>query len=198
MARRRPAADPAYFDRLYAAADDPWGLAERFYERRKRELVLASLPRAHFRRAFEPGCATGLLTAGLAGRCDAVVAWDAAAAAVAQAARRLAGAPHVRVEVGAIPGAWPAGEFDLVVLSEVGYYVADLDALAARVDSALAGDGVVLAVHWRHAAADHPQTADDVHRVLGRVGSTSCSTSSPTSGSTCGRRARRRWPPRRG
>lgn len=159
-----PAGDPVYFDALYDEADDPWGLADRFYEQRKRELILASLPRRSFACAFEPGCATGELTARLAERCAEVLAWDAAAAAVARA---RSGAPqNVRVERGRIPDEWPAGSFDLIVLSEVGYYCTDLDALVRRVRSSLTADGVVVACHWRHAALHHPATAEEVHGAV--------------------------------
>ncbi len=161
---RAPAADTRYFDELYAADDDPWGIADRFYEQRKREILLACLPRRSFTRAFEPGCATGTLTARLAERCTEIVAWDAASAAVEQARSRLP--PHVRVDRGRIPDEWPAGSFDLIVLSEVGYYCADLDVLVRRVRSALADDGVVVACHWRHPARDHPATAEAVHDAL--------------------------------
>ena len=65
VAGAHDASTGAYFDRLYADADDPWGLGTRFYEQRKRSLLLASLPRPRFDSAFEPGCATGLLTAEL-------------------------------------------------------------------------------------------------------------------------------------
>lgn len=162
------ASTSAYFDRLYADAPDPWGLATRFYETRKRALLLASLPRARFTRAFEPGCATGLLTAELARRCEHVLAWDVADAAIEQAQHGLAGLPNVRVERGAIPDEWPEGEFDLVVLSEVGYYSRDLGRLARQVWASLGADGVLLACHWRHAAPDHPHTADEVHAALDR------------------------------
>lgn len=164
------AAAPKYFDRLYAQAADPWGLGSRFYELRKRDLLLAALPRPDFARAFEPGCATGLLTEELARRCRQVVAWDVAAAAVERAGRRLAGHPGVRVERGVIPHRWPDGEFDLVVLSEVGYYCRDLDLLAERAWGSLRADGVLVACHWRHAAPDHPHDADAVHRALDRPG----------------------------
>ncbi len=159
-----PAARTAYFDALYAVDPDPWGLADRFYERRKRALLLAALPRERFARAFEPGCSGGWLTAGLATRCDRVVAWDASEAAVQQARARL---PDT-VELGTrrIPEQWPDGPFDLVVLSEVGYYCPDLDALVERIDASLTADGVVAACHWRHPAPDHPHTADGVHRAL--------------------------------
>ena len=106
-----PARDtPAkFFDDLYAAADDPWGLAERWYERRKRDVLLASLPRARFGRAFEPGCATGLITADLADRCDHVLAWDVATSAVVQTTRHLARVRNVTVERRGIPDEWPDG-----------------------------------------------------------------------------------------
>ncbi|MEP7019204.1 MAG: bifunctional PIG-L family deacetylase/class I SAM-dependent methyltransferase [Pseudonocardiales bacterium] len=162
-----PASEDSYFDALYSRADDPWGLQERFYEQRKRELLCAALPRARFGRAFEPGCATGLLTVRLASRCDEVLACDVADRAVAQTRTRLAGVPNVRVDRRRIPEDWPAGPFDLIVLSEVGYYCPDLDALAGRVRAELAPDGVVIGCHWRHEAPDHPHTAADVHRAVG-------------------------------
>ncbi len=156
-----------YFDELYARDGDPWRLDERFYEQRKRATLLATLTRPRFRRAFEPGCATGLLTAELARRCDEVVAWDIAGVAVERARRRLATTRHVQVGVGAIPDEWPDGRFDLVVLSEVGYYCTDLDALTARVEASLCDDGVLVACHWRHPAPMHPHSAGTVHAALG-------------------------------
>jgi LmbE family N-acetylglucosaminyl deacetylase len=162
-----PATDPRYFEALYDASDDPWGLANRFYERRKRAMVLGSLPRERFGRAFEPGCATGLLTAQLAERADEVVAWDVVPAAARQTADRVAGAGNVIVAARGIPGDWPEGTFDLVVLSEVGYYSPDLALLRTRIENSLAPHGVLLACHWRHPAPDHPQTAEAVHAAVG-------------------------------
>lgn len=156
-----------YFDDLYAQHADPWGLDARFYEQRKRASVLAALTRPRFRRAFEPGCATGLLTADLARRCDQIVAWDAVPAAAEQAAARLGDQDGVTVAPGAIPDEWPDGLFDLVIISEVGYYCADLAALTARIDESLAPDGVLVGCHWRHAASMHIHTAGDVHAALG-------------------------------
>ncbi|MFE7421819.1 hypothetical protein [Rhodococcus sp. NPDC057529] len=61
---------PSYFDAMYAASPDPWGFGDRWYEQRKYALTLAALPRPRYRRAFEPGCSIGILTAALAHRCD--------------------------------------------------------------------------------------------------------------------------------
>lgn len=156
-----------YFDGLYRRAGDPWGLASRFYEQRKRAVLLAALTRPRFRRAFEPGCATGLLTAQLARRCDEVIAWDVAEQAIDLAATHLGDCRGVTLERRAVPDDWPTGRFDLIVLSEVGYYCADPSEVARQVHASLTDDGVVAACHWRRDAAMHPQTAADVHDALG-------------------------------
>jgi SAM-dependent methyltransferase len=159
---------PGYFDRLYAAHPDPWRFEQRWYEQRKRALTMAVLPRARFGRAFEAGCSLGLLSAALADRCDELVAIDVSAAAVAACTERLKEHPGARVLQGAVPHDWPAGRFDLVVISEIAYYLADadLDELARRAAGCLSPDGVLLACHWRHPVADYPRSGDDAHRRL--------------------------------
>jgi SAM-dependent methyltransferase len=159
---------PDYFEAKYAAASDPWGFGHRWYERRKYAISLAALPAERYRRAFEPGCSVGVLTRMLAARCDALLSCDLAEAAVRAAARRTADLPQVRVERRAIPGQWPGGRFDLIVLSEILYYFSDRDlekVLAAAV-AALEPGGTLLAVHWRHPVAEYPRSGDDVHRAL--------------------------------
>ncbi|HEV7654054.1 MAG TPA: class I SAM-dependent methyltransferase [Mycobacteriales bacterium] len=156
---------PDYFDRLYDEFEDPWGFATRWYERRKHALTLAVLPEARFGDALEVGCSIGVLTAGLAERCDRLVAIDPSAKALAAARTR---APGVDFRQGTVPGDWPAGTYDLVVLSEVGYYL-DTDDLSALLDytaADLAPDGFVVACHWRHPVADYPQTGDAVHEAM--------------------------------
>jgi SAM-dependent methyltransferase len=158
----------SYFEAMYDAAPDPWGLAERWYERRKYAISLALLPARRYRSAFEPACSIGVLTESLARRCDRLLACDVAAAAVRAAQRRTNSMPHVRVERREIPREWPAGRFDLIVFSEMLYYLGDRDlgqALELAVQ-ALRPDGTLLAVHWRHPVADYPRTGDDVHRQL--------------------------------
>ena len=100
-------------------------------------------------------------------RCDRVVAWDGSARAVTLARTRLAEVGNVTVDQGRIPTEWPDGPFDLLMVSEVGYYCRDLDLLARRVLDSLSGDGVLLACHWRHPAPDHPHRAESVHAALG-------------------------------
>ena len=163
--------DREFFDGFYAAgSDDPWGFESRWYEERKRAITLASLPRARFASAFEPGCAIGVLTLELARRCDRLLATDISDVPLAIARRRLAGRDGVRLERLRVPQEWPGGSFDLIVLSEIGYYCgpADLSLLITAAAASLTDDGVLLACHWRHPVADYPMTGDEVHEQLRR------------------------------
>ena len=76
-------------DELHRDAVDPWGVDSRWYERRKRELLLAVLPRARFASALEVGCSTGALTEALSERADTVLGVDDSA----DRARRGAATP---------------------------------------------------------------------------------------------------------
>ena len=159
-----------HFEALFAADADPWGYDYRWYEQRKRNLLLASLPRLRYANAYEPACGNGALTELLALRCDALQASDASESAVALTRARLAYLPRVRIARQSVPGGWPQADpdFDLIVLSEIGYYLqsAALDGLAARVRDTLAADGTLVACHWRHPTDDRLHSAEHVHAVL--------------------------------
>ena len=156
------------FDELYRCSPDPWALEGSWYEQRKRALVLASLPQARYASAFEPGCAQGLLTRELAARCDRLLASDCSPRALANARERLRQQTHVELVQGALPDQWPAGHFDLLVLSELLYYLAptDLDRLLARLLDLSEGPLTVLACHWRHPIAGCALGGAQVHERL--------------------------------
>ncbi len=157
-----------YFDRMYAGDPDPWGFTNRWYEQRKYALTLAALPCPTWDRALEVGCSVGVFTAELAARCTSLVALDPSAAALSAARARVP--ESVRLVQGAVPDCWPDGTYDLVVLSEVGYYLdsRDLARLLDLVERDLAPGGAVVACHWRHPVADYPLTGDQVHAALQR------------------------------
>ena len=144
--------DTAYFDGLYETTDDPWHMETRWYEARKRDLLCNVLPRPRYRRVFEPGCGAGLLTQALAPRCDAMIVGDLHDRAVAAAKLRMASHEHVEVCKLDIAQAWPEGRFDLIVVSELGYYFEPASWLdiAHRLYASLTQDGTLLACHWRH------------------------------------------------
>lgn len=157
-----------YFEQMYAETADPWGFASRWYEQRKYALTLAALPRPRFRRAFEPGCSIGVLTHGLALRCDHLLATDIVGTALAQARQRVAALDHVEIRRLAIPDEWPPGTFDLIILSEIGYYFSsdDLDRVVTAAVRSIEPGGHLLAAHWRHPVAGYPLTGDAVHVAL--------------------------------
>ena len=66
-------------------------------------------------------------------------------------ARRVHGAvPGLTFELAEVPRQWPCGTFDLVVLSEVLYFLEadEIDALVARVVTALEPGGHCVSVCW--------------------------------------------------
>ncbi|MDR6236989.1 class I SAM-dependent methyltransferase [Pseudomonas oryzihabitans] len=158
----------SYFDTLYAGNADPWDYRHRWYEARKRDLTLAILPHRRYTKGYEPGCSTGELSRRLAERCDHLLVSDGNASAVATASARLADQHHVEVRHLLLPGGWPEGAFDLIVISEIGYYLGEqgLDALLDHAHSALLPGGVLLGCHWRHPIDGCSLTGDQVHERL--------------------------------
>ncbi|MEE3852246.1 class I SAM-dependent methyltransferase [Gordonia sp. LSe1-13] len=158
-----------YFHTMYAHSDDPWGFTQRFYERRKYALTLAALSAERYHRVFEPGCSIGVLSAELALRSDQLECLDLSPRATALAADRLAVyGDRVSVRTGDLVADWPDGRFDLIVLSELLYYLDphEVDGVVERLSDALTPDGEVIAVHWRRKVPDYPQSGDDVHDRL--------------------------------
>jgi len=163
----------AYFETLYSASQDPYGTQSRWYEQRKRALLLACLPRARFRSCYEPGCGSGELTAALAQRCDAVLASDFSPTAARAATLRTASLAHVRIEHHAIPQGWPQDQvFDLIVLSEIAYFLdgAAVNAVARRCRASLAADGVLVACDWLPDFGERASATHAVHAALAACG----------------------------
>lgn len=149
--------------------EDPWGVEDSFYERRKRALTLAAPTRDRLGRVLEIGCATGVLTRELAPRSDAVVAVDVSAPALEVARRR--DLPGVTWVEGRAPGVLGdpvvtgGAPYDVVVLSEVGYFLTGSEWLATLrgLSRLLAADGEVVLCHWQHPVRDLPLDGPAVH-----------------------------------
>jgi trans-aconitate methyltransferase len=162
MARHEETLGPTYFDAVYASDPDPWKFASSVYERNKYASTLAALPKPRYVHALEIGCSIGVLTRELAARCDSIVAVDVAEAPLVEARRRCAGLPNARFGQMFVPEQWPDGVFDLILLSEVVYYLQaqDVTRLALRVVQSLAPRGDVVLVHWT-GETDYPLTGDE-------------------------------------
>lgn len=163
---------PRYFDDLYARDADPWQFETSAYETAKYDVTLATLPVERFASALEIGCSIGVLTARLAPRCDELLALDVSEQALDQARQRCREMSHVQFEKGRVPQDWRDGRFDLIMLSEVLYYLDrdDLDRLATRVGLSLVSGGAIMMVHWL-GETDYPLSGDvAVEHFTSRLG----------------------------
>lgn len=121
--RRRRLSGRRWLEGFYATEYDPFGFDTNPYERGKYDDTLDALGDGTFERALEVGCAVGTFTEQLAPRCRELVAIDVVQAAVDRARERLQVHPNVRVERLGFPDQVPPGPFDLVLCSDVLYYL---------------------------------------------------------------------------
>jgi SAM-dependent methyltransferase len=160
MNRRSRSAE--HFKRLYHDNPDPWNFKTSPYEQQKYEATLAALGTRRFEMALEVGCSIGILTRRLAERCESLIGLDFVPDAVAMARARCAPLPGVSIQQMQIPEQWPEGQFDLILFSEVLYFLNEEDLretceLALR--SLLPG-GLVLLVNYT-GMTDDPSNGDD-------------------------------------
>lgn len=160
---------PLDFEGLHARGPDPWGVTSRWYEQRKYALTMAMLPRARYARGFEPGCSIGGLTELLAQRCDEVLATDISSSALTAARARVV-AKHVRFRRASIED-WPDGQIDLILISELAYYLSGPQwaAVLRRARQTLPPGGHLVSVHWRHPDARAFRSAQQIRADLRAV-----------------------------
>lgn len=158
----------AEFERRYRRDGDPWGYRSSVYELAKYDATLSACGPGPFTSALELGGSIGVFSSRLAPRCEALTTIDYSPTAVAAAHVQLADFPHARAIVGEIPDAIEPGHHDLVVASEILYYLDDeaLSATLERLRGVLIPGGRMVAVHWRPPGPERPQTATAVHAQL--------------------------------
>jgi SAM-dependent methyltransferase len=160
-----------FFEAKYQEEADPWHFATSAYEQDRYSAILRALQPRQFRRVFEPGCSIGILTEKLAVFCDEVEAMDISSTAVSRTRERCGRLGNVTVRHGALPDAVPEGAFDLIVLSEIGYYfpLAVLNELVSELVGRLIQEGTFLAAHWLGSSPDHLLTGDQIHELIGTI-----------------------------
>ena len=159
---------PAYFEAIYAQNPDPWDFETKPYEHEKYRATLENLPRERYKNALELGCSIGVLSVLLASRCEKLLSLDVAENALQNVRKRCAELPNVEFLRANLPDEFPAGNFDLILMSEVGYYFAlpDLERLQTRIWSALEAGGDLVLVHYLPFVADYPLSGDAVHEAF--------------------------------
>jgi SAM-dependent methyltransferase len=111
---------PAHLHALYAETTDPWGFADSDYEQAKFVATRRALLHGSYGAAFELGCGNGQLARHLAGLCGRYVGMDAVEKAVAAAREAVPDATFVQ---GFYPCPLPQGPFELLILSEILYFL---------------------------------------------------------------------------
>jgi len=165
--------EPANFDALYAHDPDPFGVRSSWYERRKLDVLLASLALPQYAAAWDPACGTGDLVAALSDRCGHVLATDGSPRAVGITSALVDGRDGVEVREHRLPErlSFDVPAFDLLVVAEVLYYLpADERARTCELLHAVAarGQAEIIAVHWRHHPHDAHLSGEQVTGELGR------------------------------
>jgi len=158
------------FEALYRGDPDPWSYASSAYEQAKDRATLSACGPGPFVRAIELGGSIGVFSALLAPRCRRLITVDAAPTAVARARARLAGRSEVTPVLGTIPDAIPHRTYDLVVASEILYYLAParLEESIVKLLRCTRPGGRWVLVHWRPPGPERPLDAALIHARLRR------------------------------
>jgi SAM-dependent methyltransferase len=160
--------DVAGFEQKFRQDIDPWNYTHSAFEHFKRDMLLRACGRHKHGRVLELGCAIGETTRYLAPLSLRLVAIDASPTAVAEAKRKLRQQPKVSVYVATLPGEMPSGPYDLIVISEIAYYLRlhQLLELGKRIRSALAFRGRAVVLNHHQPFDDAAQLPALAHRKL--------------------------------
>ena len=120
------AIDPAGFEAKFRDNVDPWNYRTSRFEAFKRRALLRACGSGSFGRALELACATGETSRVLAPRCLRLLAVDSSETAVEHARRTYGDTPRLEFRQAELPDAMPPGPFDLIVISELAYYLTQL------------------------------------------------------------------------
>ncbi len=155
---------PSYFEALYGTNPDPWKFETSEYEAKKYAATIAALPK-RYKSAFEIGGSIGILTEKLASKCDSLLSIEVSKLAQEKAIQRCQHLKQVRFQIMRLPEQYPEEMFDLVLVSEVGYYWCweDLQKAKQCIVEHLEPGGHLLLVHWTQYARDYPLNGDQVH-----------------------------------
>jgi peptidoglycan/xylan/chitin deacetylase (PgdA/CDA1 family)/2-polyprenyl-3-methyl-5-hydroxy-6-metoxy-1,4-benzoquinol methylase len=152
----------------YFADDDPWNYSASDYERLKYHDTLELIPELPAGSALELACAQGHFAAQLAPRVGTLLAADLSPKAVERAAERCADLPNVAFQALDFARQPLPGRYDLIVCSEVLYYLdRPLKALARKLAEGLKPGGLLVMTHANQICDEPDATGFDWGRAFG-------------------------------
>ncbi|MBW4523134.1 MAG: polysaccharide deacetylase family protein [Scytolyngbya sp. HA4215-MV1] len=149
--------DRSEFETLFATQPDPWKYTSP-YEQTKYEQTLSLLPHGKVNKALELACAEGHFTVQLAAKVKHLTVTDISQIALDRTADRCQQFQHLDFQRLDLVKDTIPGRFNLIVCSEVLYYVGGKDQLvevAHKITQALEPGGYLLMAH-AHAVVDEP------------------------------------------
>jgi peptidoglycan/xylan/chitin deacetylase (PgdA/CDA1 family)/SAM-dependent methyltransferase len=163
-------AGETYWESLFTSPD-PWGYTNN-YEQVKYDQTLSLIEGRAIGRALELACAEGHFTVQLAPHVDHLLATDISTTALTRAAERCAAYSNIDYEQMDLRTAVLPSDLDLVVCSEVLYYLArdDVVDLARRIRDSLRPGGIFVHAHARVLTDEPDQTGFDWGHPYGATG----------------------------
>lgn len=163
--------DSEYFKGVYDANEDPWNFQTSEYEAKKYAATVAALPKEFYGNTLEIGCSIGVLTELLAQKSIRLLATDISEKALGLAKKRCENLENVLFKKLNFKSELPNDHYDLIMVSEVAYYLSPKDWKAAMENlyEILKSEGNIVLVHWLPEVHDYPQTGDEVHQSFEEV-----------------------------
>ncbi len=160
--------DPAGFEQKFRGNIDPWDYATSPFERYKRGVLLHACGSRKYGRGLELACAIGETTKCLARLCLRLIAVDSSPTALKEAKRRLSGFRNVTLRQAVLPDGAPRGPFDLIVASELAYYLGPsaLRELLQKMELALAPGGRIVFLNHSRPIGDAAQSPERAQRKV--------------------------------
>ncbi len=136
----------AGFEQKFLANIDPWNYTKSPFERYKRDVLLRACGCRTYGRGLELACAIGVTSRCLARRCLRLLAVNSSLTALAEAKRRTRHSERITFRHAVLPNESPRGPFDLIVASEIAYYIRQraLYQLLCNLEMALAPSGRIV------------------------------------------------------
>lgn len=143
------AIDPDGFEAMFRENVDPWDYAGSPFEAYKRRILLRACGARIYGRVLELACANGETTKALRPRSLRLCAVDGSSTALGEAARRTQGLSKITLRHALLPRDMPKGPFDLIVVSELLYYLksGSMTVLLRKLKAALAPGGRIVILH---------------------------------------------------
>jgi SAM-dependent methyltransferase len=159
------------FENLFQRDPDPWDYETSAFEAHKRSVLMRYAGLGPRGRVLELACANGVTTQALMKVGLRVTALDGSSTAIAQARTRLGHIRRLRLLHANLPKGLPKESFDLIVVSEIVYYLGSIAArrLAEGVANRVAPGGRVVVLHHHLNFPDASVNPEHAHRDFVRL-----------------------------